>query len=131
MQWSLDPPTTATASRLRREIGDYLRSNACEEDAVWAAETAVSELIGNAVVHTDGPVRVSLVWDEPQPVVAVHDLGDSFDFDLSCPELDACGGRGLWLVSQMASELAMTVEPSGGKQISARLAVTRAAEPTH
>ncbi|MBT8225750.1 MAG: ATP-binding protein [Dactylosporangium sp.] len=130
MDWFLHPPSPATAARLRRQIARYLAHHATDADRLWAAEAAVAELIGNAVDHTDGPVWVSLDWSNVQPVLTVHDLGPTFELDPAPPDAAAERGRGLWMVSQMASELVLTAKRASGKRISVTLPVARVDEPS-
>src|SRR5512142_1420950 len=102
VDWLLQPATPESAMRLRAEIGELLRRHAADQDAVWLAETAVAEMIANAVEHAGGPVWVSLDWTATRPVFAVHDLGPGFRFDPTLPDVTAERGRGLWLVAQVA-----------------------------
>lgn len=130
MDWLLAPATAEAGSALRTELGRYLRRHATDPDQAWTAELAASELIANAVAHAGGPVWVSLDWACPRPVVTVHDLGPSFRLDLSAPDVGGDRGRGLWLVSQIAQDLAVAAKRLGGKRVSATLAVTRRAQPS-
>jgi anti-sigma regulatory factor (Ser/Thr protein kinase) len=118
------------ASVLRGEIGAFLARHASDPDTVFAAELTVSELVMNAVEHAGGSIWVSLDWDDVRPVLAVHDLGPLFALDLSVPEQAAVGGRGLWLVSRMAADLAVHAKRAGGKRVSATLPVERRSEPS-
>lgn len=128
MDWFLHPPSPATATRLRRQIAAYLARYATDDDRLWAAEATVGELLGNAVDHTEGPVWVTLEWSGPHPVLTVHDLGPAFPLDPTPPDAAAERGRGLWMVSRMASDLSLTAKPGGGKRVSATLPVTLQAE---
>ena len=67
MDWYLDG--AEQVGELRRELADYLLRHAVpgSEDDVLDAELVVSEAVGNAIRHTEGPVWVSLDW------VAEHD----------------------------------------------------------
>lgn len=130
MDWLLDPSTAENASALRVEIGAYLRRHATEPDAVAIAEITVSELINNAVEHAGGNVWVSLEWTGLSPVLSVHDLGPLFALDVVNPDVSSLRGRGLWLVSTLASDLAVAAKRGGGKQVSATLPVQRLLEPS-
>jgi hypothetical protein len=129
VDWFLDPPVPATASRLRQVIAGYLRRHCVDQSQVWAAEAIAGELIGNAISHAGGPVWVSLDWSRPQPVLAVHDLGPTFELAPRPPELTAEHGRGLWMVSQLVTDLAVAAKRAGGKRVSATLPVERAENP--
>jgi anti-sigma regulatory factor (Ser/Thr protein kinase) len=125
VDWLLSPSTPEAGRALRVEIGRFLRRHAADPDEVGFAELVVSELIANAFDHADGPAWVSLDWTTPRPVITVHDLGSSFELELSAPDIAAPRGRGLWLVSQVAEDLAVVAKRGGGKRVSATLPVTR------
>lgn len=129
MDYFLDPSDERAPGALRREIADYLRRHAADPEDVWQAELVVEEMVGNAVRHADGPVWVSVHWSAPEPTLTVHDLDDVFELETSLPDDPlAEGGRGLFLVAHLASQLSMSAKRAGGKAISARLPVRRAAE---
>ncbi|MEV4415748.1 methanogen output domain 1-containing protein [Catellatospora sp. NPDC049609] len=130
MDWLLSPATPEAGSALRREIADYLRRHSTEPDMVGAAEVIVSELVMNAVEHAGGPVWVCLDWTGPSARINVHDLGPAFVADLSTPQVTATRGRGLWLVSQMTSELEVVAKAGAGKTIRATLPLIRREEPS-
>ena len=89
---------------------------------------AVGELVGNAVDHAGGPIWVSLDWSGTQPVLAVHDLGPTFEFTPRPPATTAERGRGLWMVSQISADLAIAAKRAGGKRVTVTLPVSRADE---
>jgi predicted ArsR family transcriptional regulator/anti-sigma regulatory factor (Ser/Thr protein kinase) len=130
VDWFLGPSTPENASALRVEIGAYLRRHASDPAAVPGAEIAVAELINNAVEHVGGRVWVCLEWTGVKPVLVVHDLGPMFELDVSRPGVTALRGRGLWLVSVVATDLAMAAKRAGGKRVSATLPVERWIEPS-
>ena len=131
MDWLLHPATADNASALRREVGALLRRHCTDQVEVATAELAVSELIGNAVEHVGGDVWVSLEWTDEQPVLTVHDLGPMFELAVADPGATSMRGRGLWLVSTLAGDLAVAAKRAGGKRVSARLPVRRGSEPSY
>ncbi|MDI1462148.1 methanogen output domain 1-containing protein [Catellatospora sp. KI3] len=128
MDWLLSPPTPEAGSLLRREIGTYLTRHAADAGTVPQAELTVSELIMNAVEHAGGPIWVSVDWHRTQPTITVHDLGPLFTPDLTPPRATSERGRGMWLVSQLADDLAVAAKRGGGKRVSATLPVARSVE---
>ncbi|NJC72432.1 ATP-binding protein [Planosporangium thailandense] len=128
MDWLVDPPTAGAASALRTELSSFLRRHAADAAEVSDAEVVIAELLANAVEHAGGPIWVSLVWTEALPVLTVQDLGPSFTPDLSPPAVTSPRGRGLWLVSQLAKDLAVEAKRSRGNRVQATLAVTRRSE---
>lgn len=128
MDWLLSPATAAGAHALRTEVAAFLRRHAAEPEQTWASELTVSELVTNAVAHAEGPVWVGIDWADTQPRLTVHDLGPSFDWDPMPPPATSEHGRGLWLVSQVAGELAVAAKRAGGKRVSVVLPLPRRAE---
>ena len=129
MDYYLDTANPQAPGVLRRSLMQHLRRHADDPQTVWQAEIVIEELVSNAVRHARGPVWVSLHWAEPEPVLTVIDLGDHFDFPGQLPaDPLAEGGRGLFLVAHMASELSIAAKRAGGKRVTARLPVRRRAE---
>jgi predicted ArsR family transcriptional regulator/anti-sigma regulatory factor (Ser/Thr protein kinase) len=126
VEWFLERAPLATASRLRREIRSYLeRHGTGDLPDLQAAELAVGELLANAYDHGAGPIWVTLDWSGERPLLAVHDLGPTFEISTVAPDALAERGRGLWLVSQVTTELSTAAKRAGGKVVSARLPVSR------
>ena len=88
------------------------------QDLVDRAVLVASELVTNAVVHTQGPLRLRLEWRQEQLSVAVADhfprllrlVADPGD-----PHTE--GGRGLLIVDQLASSWGVQHPSEGGKII--------------
>ena len=78
MDWYLDDGDSEGATVIRREFVDYLRRHADSEAEIDLAALAFAELVNNGVEHAGGPVWVSVDWAGRHPVVAVNDLGSSF-----------------------------------------------------
>lgn len=126
VDWFIDRSLTTT-SRLRGEIRSYLeRHGVGSPHDVAVAELAVSELLANAYEHGAGPIWVTLEWGDELPLLTVHDLGPTFEIGtVAAPEQLAERGRGLWLVSQLATELRAASKRAGGNAVSVRLPVPR------
>jgi anti-sigma regulatory factor (Ser/Thr protein kinase) len=76
----------------------------------------VSELVTNALVHTDGPVRLDLTLVGGRLRVAVADNSPRTPVKPTSIGWEATGGRGLLLVEAMSASWG-TVPVSGGKQV--------------
>jgi anti-sigma regulatory factor (Ser/Thr protein kinase) len=128
MDWYLHPGDTAGVPRLRRQIMDYLARTAAPGADLAGTEVVVGELLSNAVAHTPGPAWVNLQWDGEHPRLRITDIGDG-PADL-IPALPADplsdGGRGLYLVSRLARELAVSRHRRGGTEVAAVLDICRA-----
>lgn len=127
MDWYV-PNDTAATSQLRDECLDYLRRHGTPESDYEAAALVFSELVGNAIEHSDGPIWVSLNWGARQPVLSVHDLGTGFEpprTDAAMPGLDQDSGRGLLIVSHLTDQLEVAAKAAGGSRVTATLPVRR------
>ncbi|MFF6979790.1 SpoIIE family protein phosphatase [Streptomyces sp. NPDC008343] len=76
----------------------------------------VSELVTNALVHTDGRVRLDLTFVNRRLRVAVADSSPRTPVKPAGISWEATGGRGILLVEAMAATWG-TVPVSGGKQV--------------
>ncbi|WP_210587232.1 SpoIIE family protein phosphatase [Streptomyces sp. GESEQ-35] len=84
-----------------------------EQDAVLLV---VSELVTNALVHTDGQVRLDLTLVNHRLRVSVADASPRTPVKPTSIGWEATGGRGLLLVEAMSAVWG-TVPVSGGKQV--------------
>lgn len=85
-------------------------------DVMDPALLVVSELVTNALVHTDGRVRLDLTLINHRLRVAVTDSSPRTPVKPTSLGWEATGGRGILLVEAMA-EVWGTVPVSGGKQV--------------
>ncbi|MFD8307461.1 SpoIIE family protein phosphatase [Streptomyces sp. NPDC059690] len=83
----------------------------------------VSELVTNALVHTDGRVRLDLTLLDNRLRVAVTDASPRTPVKPTSISWEATGGRGILLVEAM-SDTWGTVPVSGGKQVWAEIALS-------
>jgi anti-sigma regulatory factor (Ser/Thr protein kinase) len=125
--------TDATAvADLRTELSSFFRRHADPASDLGGADVAVSELLANAVRHAPGPAWVHVDWSERRPRVEVHDLGPGFQLRPSLPEDPlTTGGRGLFIVSHVADDLASAAKRAGGSRVSAVMPVQRRVEESH
>ncbi|WP_049793358.1 methanogen output domain 1-containing protein [Conexibacter woesei] len=130
MDWYLEGSTPEAVSDLRHEIVDYLRRHAAPESDLAGAQLAISELLSNVVRHAPGPAWANLDWSGERAVLAVHDLGRGFEPTTELPDdlLQAGGGRGLFIVSNVAGWMAVAAKRAGGSRVMIELPVTRVAE---
>ncbi|MFI8235529.1 SpoIIE family protein phosphatase [Streptomyces sp. NPDC085900] len=83
----------------------------------------VSELVTNALVHTDGRVRLDLTLLDNRLRISVSDASPRTPAKPTSISWEATGGRGILLVEAM-SDTWGTVPVSGGKQVWAELALS-------
>jgi hypothetical protein len=92
------------------------------EDEIDAVLLVVSELVTNALVHTQGEVRLDLILATDRLRVAVCDGSPRTPAKPASVDWEATGGRGLLLV-EAVSESWGSVPLSGGKQVWGEIAL--------
>ncbi|MEU2270908.1 SpoIIE family protein phosphatase, partial [Streptomyces olindensis] len=114
------PQAVGHARRFARRT---LRAWDVTED-VDAALLVVSELVTNALVHTDGRVRMDLTLVSDRLRIAVADASPRSPVRPTSIGWEATGGRGILLVEALAATWG-TLPVSGGKQVWAELVLGR------
>ncbi|MFD5476722.1 SpoIIE family protein phosphatase [Streptomyces hawaiiensis] len=89
-----------------------------------AALLVVSELVTNALVHTDGKVRMDLTLLNNRLRIAIADASPRSPVRPASIGWEATGGRGILLVEALAATWG-TLPVSGGKQVWAELVLGR------
>ncbi|GGV39039.1 hypothetical protein GCM10010293_43440 [Streptomyces griseoflavus] len=112
------PQAVGHARRFTRRT---LRSWGVTED-IDAALLAVSELVTNALVHTDGQVRLDLTLVGGRLRLAVADASPRTPVKPTSIGWEATGGRGVLLVEAVSADWG-TLPVSGGKQVWAEFVV--------
>ncbi|MDL5205554.1 SpoIIE family protein phosphatase [Streptomyces sp. ALI-76-A] len=112
------PQAVGHARRFTRRT---LRAWGVPGDTVDAVLLVVSELVTNALVHTDGRVRLDLTRINHRLRVAVADSSPRTPVKPTSIGWEATGGRGILLVEAMSSAWG-TVPVSGGKQVWSEIA---------
>ncbi|EFL28921.1 putative membrane protein [Streptomyces himastatinicus ATCC 53653] len=95
--WDL-PPDPSVVAGMRAAVSRTLADWNLDE-AVFTTELVVSELLGNAIRHADGPIRLRLLRNRTL-ICEVAD-GSSTSPHLRRAAITDEGGRGLFLVAQM------------------------------
>ena len=101
--------------RTRRTVASWARSCGLSAEQVEALELAASELATNSLRHGGGEGRVAM-WTEPGAVVVEFtDAGRLADplAGRLVPQLDADGGRGLYLVNQVCDLVQVRTSAAG------------------
>ncbi len=108
-EWELpsDPSVVAGA---RADITEQLARWGLEE-AVFTTELVLSELITNAIRHASGPIRVRLLRDRSL-ICEVSDTSSTSPHLRYAADEDE-GGRGLFLVAQLAERWGTRYTPEG------------------
>ncbi|OQR62864.1 PAS sensor protein [Streptomyces maremycinicus] len=92
------------------------------QEAADAVLLVVSELVTNALVHTQGPVRLDLVLRGDRVRVCVSDSSPRAPAKPVIVDWEATGGRGLLLVEAMSDAFG-SVPVAGGKQVWSEITV--------
>ncbi|MEU5313023.1 SpoIIE family protein phosphatase [Streptomyces sp. NPDC021562] len=108
------------ARHARRFSKRSLRSWGVTDDAMDVALLVVSELVTNALIHTEGPVRLDLTLVDHRLRIAVADASPRSPVKPTNIGWEATGGRGILLVEAVSAAWG-TVPVSGGKQVWADL----------
>jgi anti-sigma regulatory factor (Ser/Thr protein kinase) len=72
------------------------------DDLSEVAQICTSEAATNAIRHAGTAFRLSIQSDDGEALVRIEDYGPGQP-QLVGPGMDAEGGRGMWLISQLAS----------------------------
>src|SRR5690349_16122347 len=99
-----DPCTVPLCRRVLRSLLDDLSIDPNRRDDI---ELAISEAAGNVVRHAyhrpGHPYRVTLTLFADRVRLEVTDRGIGFNrADVPAPDREELGGRGLWLIEQIA-----------------------------
>ncbi|MFJ3659642.1 SpoIIE family protein phosphatase [Streptomyces sp. NPDC090119] len=108
-----DGPQAAEAARACCER--YLSEWGLDDDVRFNGQLIVSEFAGNAVRHGSPPARLRLIFDQAL-TIEVSDAGGNAPLLRHAQEGDE-GGRGLFIVSQLADRWGTRYDSGGGKTI--------------
>ncbi|WP_328753499.1 SpoIIE family protein phosphatase [Streptomyces sp. NBC_00285] len=113
------PQASGHARRFTRRV---LRGWGVRNGALDTALLVVSELVTNALVHTDGQVRLDLTLVSRRLRVSVADASPRTPVKPTDIGWEATGGRGVLLVEAVSAAWG-TVPVSGGKQVWSEIAL--------
>ena len=111
-------PTAAAAARaFVREVCQYWQLTLPDNTLVDRAVLLASELVTNAVIHARTELRLRVELRGELLHLAVHDGSPRLLRLVPIPDPEAEGGRGLWLVEQLARAWGVNRHPDGGKVV--------------
>lgn len=128
-QWHLDLPYDVGAvGRAREATGRFLHSASdlgqpVLPTAEYAAALIVTELVTNAIRHTDGPCSLDLVLHDGLLDIDVTDTSPTAP-ETRPPHVHGTGGWGWILVRRLAREVSVRPTRTGGKRVHACVAVS-------
>ena len=126
-RWRFHSSDANSARAARHELMHFIRQDAHDPDELFKAELILGEILANTVEHAPGLVEVTVDWTNEKPVVTALDTGSGFDrarIDLPADALDE-GGRGLFLIAQLADEVSIRPAKGYGTEVRVVLPVTR------
>ena len=110
------PTASAAARTFVRETCRYWQLALPDATVTERAVLLANELVTNAVVHAGTDVRLRLELRGDRLHIAVRDDNPRL-LRLVVPDSQAEGGRGLWLVEQLARAWGVNPHPEGGKVV--------------
>ncbi len=116
--WSFASEDPIQALAERGAFTTALESHAGRAVNGFTAAIVFAELVGNVVRHAPGPIRVTLEFDGVVAVLTVCDKGSGFVFKPTLPSELSESGRGMFLVSEFASDV--SVSRNGGSENAVR-----------
>lgn len=127
--WSTDLHLSVQPGSVAR-ARDFVHGHLCHHLLAYLAddvELVVSELVTNAMVHAQTPLRVSLHGFEQTLLLEVEDGSEADPVRVVAPLL-APGGRGIAIVHELSRDWGVIARPEGGKSVWAEFAL-RIVEP--
>ena len=117
-EWRFWSDDARTGILVRREVGDVVSAWTARDDMRYASELTFGELLGNAVRHAPGAVRVAVCDDGAGTVtLVVEDSGPGFTPVAQRLDPYAESGRGLPLVGAFADGLRFETNAHGGTRV--------------
>jgi anti-sigma regulatory factor (Ser/Thr protein kinase)/anti-anti-sigma regulatory factor len=110
------PAASAAARTFVRETCRYWQLALPDATVMERAVLLANELVTNAVVHAGTDIRLRLELRGDRLHIAVRDDNPRL-LRLVVPDWQAEGGRGLWLVEQLARAWGVNPHPEGGKVV--------------
>jgi integral membrane sensor domain MASE1/anti-sigma regulatory factor (Ser/Thr protein kinase) len=128
--WSYDSRNSQDAHSLRREIADFIRFFAPNEEELFGAELIIGEALANTVEHAPGSVSVNIDWTDTHPVVTISDAGPGLSRFVATLPADALNenGRGLFLIASLARDVKIESRPGMGTKMRIVLPTRRASK---
>jgi len=122
VRWSFPRLDAEVLHGVRREFRTALRVRDYNDEQLEIAELVLGELLGNAIRHAPGPVRVALDASCGRGVLHVIDEGPGFERAPMLP-IDPMSesGRGLFIVAQFTREFHVTRRHPRGSHARAML----------
>ncbi|MBV8171434.1 MAG: MASE1 domain-containing protein [Candidatus Eremiobacteraeota bacterium] len=126
-RWAFDAGDAYMARLSRRALMTFIATHVRTAEELFKAELIIGELLANVVEHAPGPVTLEIDWSAREPVLTIADAGPGLSsFDPGLPENEFNErGRGLFLVSTLATTVHVEGNDDGGTTIRVTLPIQR------
>ncbi len=126
--WNYDSKNSQEAHLLRREIAEFMRPLASNDDELFGAELIIGEALANTVEHAPGLVNVDFDWTNVHPIVTISDIGPGLARLAAALPPDTLNedGRGLFLIASLARDVRIEARPGLGTKMRIVLPTRRA-----
>lgn len=122
--WTFDANDPVASTEARRAFAARLAHFGVAAHLRLGAEVVFGELTGNAARHTPGPLDIGLRVDDAAVVLAALDRGSGYAWRPWRPADEmAEGGRGLFLIGELANDVSVEHIAGFGSYIEVTLAV--------
>jgi anti-sigma regulatory factor (Ser/Thr protein kinase)/anti-anti-sigma regulatory factor len=111
------PTAPAAARTFVRQVCRYWELALPDATVMERAVLLANELVTNAVVHAHTELQLRLELRGDRLHIAVRDGSPRLLRLVTAPDPEAQGGRGLWLVEQLAAGWGVNRHPDGGKVV--------------
>ncbi|GAC1523678.1 MAG: hypothetical protein NVS2B8_06450 [Vulcanimicrobiaceae bacterium] len=127
-RWTFEALDSSGAQGARVSFSRYIERSCTATSDLVACELIFGELIGNVVRHAPGPVQIVVAWEDGRAMLHVYDSGPGLSWrGPSLPDDYAEGGRGLYIVTQLARRIFVEPKAGRGTHIAIELPVERRA----
>jgi anti-sigma regulatory factor (Ser/Thr protein kinase) len=108
-------PYTTDLAGVRAVVQEYASGAGLAESRVIDLVLAVSEVAANTIRHAKSPGALTMWHDASEVVCQIHDEGVITDplAGRRRPSLEASGGHGLWIVSQVCDKVEISSGEAG------------------
>lgn len=107
MIWLFSSTNAVAAQNARKAFVMLLELRGSCAARCGDAELVFGELVGNAIRHAPGPIRVCLEWPDEDPVLHVIDEGPQFSLTHVAPADTSESGRGLLIAALLTKSLSL------------------------
>lgn len=115
-RWRFDPFWQDATARVRAELTAVLAlEHPIDEARLFALHVIVAEIVGNLLRHAPGMAEIVLEPALENIIIHVLDRGPGYEYHAHLPpDIFSEGGRGLFLISQLARDFTVEHRPGGG-----------------